>query len=474
MNPADPNLELYRSVLHLSWKERRQRMQHLPRSERERVRTTVEREDHAQRLQENIAGRDLIQMALLDPSKIIERLPLKYALLGRTTYQYDEDKMVTRITNDVARSSQTLVDMMANFDRGARPLPLEAWKLVYCDVYYVDGGDATLQEVYEARLREDELQTPAARARELVRYNALKRARRNSKWMIPAIERLSLEEKTQPDPKDKEAYQRLLEQSHDRELKEKLMKQTFYKQALERVWKQVSPEPPVWVRHILHAQQQWGFVYYLSREADQRYGRNWQLTWDQIDNHCSPTRVTYASIHSQGTANWIKMQELETENWPIFNQNDNIAEDEDLRKHFKQYIEEGRSQTRENERNKGTSSEDNDGILSPGLLRNTFIVIPAELVSGNLGRRESEILDPYWVWAYDADWDGSAEETISSGEKYQGRVKVAIWSVNSWFYAARWEGVNLRDMWLKAQQHPEKLWICYSKELEEWDHEPYI
>lgn len=113
-------------------------------------------------------------------------------------------------------------------------------------------------------------------------------------------------------------------------------------------------------------------------------------------------------------------------------------------------------------------------VLSPGFLRNTFIVIPIELVDGNRSIEESDLLDPCWVWAYDADWDSSQGETVFNGEKYQGRVKVAKWSLNSWFYGARWEGVSLRDMWLKAQQHPEKMWICYAKELEEWDHEPYV
>ncbi|KAI7762972.1 hypothetical protein LZL87_013074 [Fusarium oxysporum] len=100
--------------------------------------------------------------------------------------------------------------------------------------------------------------------------------------------------------------------------------------------------------------------------------------------------------------------------------------------------------------------ENDDDLLSPGILRNTFIVIPIEFVSGNLNIEEKE------------------EETIVDREKYQGRVKVAKWSVNSWFYAARWEGVSLRDMWLKAQQHPDKLWICYTREFEQWDHEPFI
>lgn len=96
------------------------------------------------------------------------------------------------------------------------------------------------------------------------------------------------------------------------------------------------------------------------------------------------------------------------------------------------------------------------------------------MISGSRNREERDLIDPCWVWAYDADWDSSEEETVVDGEKYQGRVKVAKWSLEAWLYAARWEGVNLKDMWLKAQQHPEKFWICYTKRLEEWDHEPYI
>ncbi|KAI8721470.1 hypothetical protein NCS52_00594600 [Fusarium sp. LHS14.1] len=157
-----------------------------------------------------------------------------------------------------------------------------------------------------------------------------------------------------------------------------------------------------------------------------------------------------------------------------------MAEDDDLRKHFKEYIKENRSQTQEDEKRKRNkkkykkNKKENDDLLSPGLLRNTFIIIPMEFVFGNRSREEGDFFDPCWVWAYDADWDSSEEETVFNGEKYQGRVKVAMWSVKSWFYAARWEGVSLRDMWLKAQQHPEKLWVCYTKRLEEWDHEPYI
>ncbi|TWU72922.1 hypothetical protein ED733_000324 [Metarhizium rileyi] len=76
----------------------------------------------------------------------------------------------------------------------------------------------------------------------------------------------------------------------------------------------------------------------------------------------------------------------------------------------------------------------------------------------------------------DANWEPaiSTEKTTLNGSEYQSRVKVAIYCLDAWFYAARYEGISIYDMWLKAQKHHQKLWICYSKTLEEWDHEPYI
>ena len=151
-------------------------------------------------------------------------------------------------------------------------------------------------------------------------------------------------------------------------------------------------------------------------------------------------------------------------------------------RHFKQYIEDNLSKTQEdgkmkkmmNKKKKYRGLKEYTDALSPGLQRNTFIVIPIELVEGNRKVREGDFLDPCWVWAYDAGWDSSQAETAINGEKYQGRVKVAKDSLNSWFYGACWEGVSLRDMWLKAQRHPDKMWVCHTKALEEWDHEPYI
>ncbi|KIL89255.1 hypothetical protein FAVG1_07649 [Fusarium avenaceum] len=458
----DPNLDLYKSLLHLPPWEQDERMAHLPQEELGRIREIIRTEKNAQRLKESIAGRDLVQVALADPSEITKDTQLQYTLLGRTIYSRDERVMVKRITNNIADSGTNLIRDTQGFDSLALPLCLDAWKLVYCDIYYVDGGSATLQEIYEARLQEEELQTSNARARELVRDDDLKQARRNAKWMIPAIDRLSAEEIVRPGPEDETIYQMVLKLSEDKESTESDWKYRFHEKTLERTWKQVSPAPPAWMQKILDSQHQWGFIYYLSRDVD--------------DN--TPLRVTWGSIHCQGSGNRKALEHLSTENWPIFHPEENMAEDDDLRKHFKDYSGKNLSKTQEDEKRKRNKKKmknwkESDDLLSPGLLRNTFIVIPAELISGNRSREENDFLDPYWVWAYDADWD-SSEETVFNGKKYQGRVKVAMWSVNSWFYGARWEGVSLRDMWLKAQQHPEKLWECKTKRLEEWDHEPYV
>ncbi|KAF5694861.1 hypothetical protein FDENT_990 [Fusarium denticulatum] len=161
-------------------------------------------------------------------------------------------------------------------------------------------------------------------------------------------------------------------------------------------------------------------------------------------------QLSWPDIHCQGKADELKA--LKTENWATPPPYEGLTEEDAFCRHFREHRK---------------------SLLSPGILHNTFIVIPIELIPDD---PDDDELDPCWVWAYDADWDRDPEETICNGEKYQGRVKVPIVALEGWFYAARWEGggVNLRDMWLKAQTHQNNLWICDSKELEEWDHEPYV
>ncbi|SCV40085.1 uncharacterized protein FFB14_07387 [Fusarium fujikuroi] len=425
----DTNLELYRSLLNLGPVERHERMLHLPRSERFRVASIVEREKLNRRLQERLAGRDLVEMALSNPSEFHDNVLLQNALLGRTSFYPDEAKMIERIVG-AQYSGEGLFDKIANFDQEYYvAMPIDAWKLVYCDLYYIEGANScSLQDIYESRLREEELQTPAARARENIRCDVIKVARRNAKWVLSELDRLSDEEKTQS-----------LED---------------FGEMVRTIWKRASHVPPVWIQEILRAQQPWGFVYYKAKEVKEAYDPRWDSLLDMV-NH-SPMlslardvrEATYFSIHCQGKRN--DLAALHTEVWATVSPKGDLAEDDGFRQHFKQFRQ---------------------SLSSPGVLQTTFIVIPIGLVSES----EYEEVHPYWVWAYDADWDSCTEETVSSScEEYQGRVKVSVYSLNAWFYAARWEGVSLRDMWLKAQQHEDKVWICYSNEMEQWDHEPYV
>ncbi|EMT72136.1 hypothetical protein FOC4_g10003992 [Fusarium odoratissimum] len=93
--------------------------------------------------------------------------------------------------------------------------------------------------------------------------------------------------------------------------------------------------------------------------------------------------ATWMNIHCQGEENRRQvLKPLLTEDWPIYRVTPELAEDEDLRKHFKQY------------------KQDKEYLLSSGILRNTFIIIPIELIpelpkDGEFTANHN--LDPYWV-----------------------------------------------------------------------------
>ncbi|RKK74462.1 hypothetical protein BFJ71_g17269 [Fusarium oxysporum] len=318
------------------------------------------------------------------------------------------------------KNGESLISSVASLDGPTYPaITKDAWILVYCDLFYVDGNDITLHEVYTSRLEEERVQTRSEQAREVARHDEMKVARRNARWMIPALERLSDEEFSQPDFSD----------------------------TLHEIWKQVSHPPPTWVQHILDAQQPWGFTYYKTREVEEKYGHTWGDTWIMI---IDMPQHSWSGIHCQGKAD--ELMALKTEDWATPLPHDGLTEEDAFRKHFREHRK---------------------SLSSPGILQNTFIVIPIEQIPND---PDDEDLDLCWVWAYDADWESASEEIISNGEKYQGRVKVPIDALEGWFYTARWEGegVSLRDMWLKAQKHQDSLWICNSKEMEEWDHEPFV
>jgi len=103
-----------------------------------------------------------------------------------------------------------------------------------------------------------------------------------------------------------------------------------FRQTLIKVWKQESHPPPSWIQNIIDVRKQWGFVYYMSTEVDQKYGYDWETIWERIQESSAPKMTTYFSIHCQG--NRPTLQRLATEDWPTFHANSTFTEDNDFRK----------------------------------------------------------------------------------------------------------------------------------------------
>ena len=61
-----------------------------------------------------------------------------------------------------------------------------------------------------------------------------------------------------------------------------------------------------------------------------------------------------------------------------------------------------------------------------------------------------------WIWAYETNFTPSAALPTETGvEKYAGKIKVALDSLFTWFYAARKEEIYSMDLfWKKAQRQP--------------------
>lgn len=97
-------------------------------------------------------------------------------------------------------------------------------------------------------------------------------------------------------------------------------------------------------------------------------------------------------------------------------------------------------------------------------MSNTFIVFNKESTAKYF---ENPTLEEHrlnniesWVWAYDANFvpDLSAP-TDTSEEKYQGRLRVSLSCLFTWFYAVRaTEKYTMKQLWEKAQTQLGKRW----------------
>ena len=135
-------------------------------------------------------GVDLVAMALENPLEVI-RSPRRAALLGQMPYIGDQMLLVKRITEDRYSSVHTLIYYACQpHIRYKTPPTVDIWKFIVCDCRYVEDS-ADLDRAYRAQLLAEELQTPEERAKEAVRLPEEKEARRNARWMIPGLQKVS-------------------------------------------------------------------------------------------------------------------------------------------------------------------------------------------------------------------------------------------------------------------------------------------
>ncbi|KAI8190869.1 hypothetical protein K4K51_000680 [Colletotrichum sp. SAR 10_75] len=142
---------------------------------------------------------------------------LRRVVLIQAAYPFDEEAFVKIITNGAFSSYAYLVAVAIKPDDGRLPPLLDVFKLI-----------VSVHDIYDARLREEDLQTPVALAKEIVRSGDQKAARRNARLIIQQLERISPEELAQMD-RDED-------------------------NAINAIWKRVSHPPSAWVRQIADAQ----------------------------------------------------------------------------------------------------------------------------------------------------------------------------------------------------------------------------
>lgn len=54
----------------------------------------------------------------------------------------------------------------------------------------------------------------------------------------------------------------------------------------------------------------------------------------------------------------------------------------------------------------------------------------------------------------------TAESVLADEDGYEGRIKVDIHVLFSWFYYARLQGTDMKHMWHKAKNMPNQTWSC--------------
>jgi hypothetical protein len=78
-----------------------------------------------------------------------------------------------------------------------------------------------------------------------------------------------------------------------------------------------------------------------------------------------------------------------------------------------------------------------------------------------------EDIPPVFIWAYDPDWTPPDPDSRADEDGYEGRVKVPLPLLYTWFYFARKDGIyDLKELWKKALEHPDEIWRCKQHHLD--------
>ncbi|RFU36316.1 hypothetical protein B7463_g48, partial [Scytalidium lignicola] len=92
--------------------------------------------------------------------------------------------------------------------------------------------------------------------------------------------------------------------------------------------------------------------------------------------------------------------------------------------------------------------------LNPRILSNTFLFVTSEVM-----KAVGDMSNP-WIWAYESNFTPSETTQDAVGtDRYNGRLKVNLRSLFTWFYAVRSEKLyTMQQFWEKAQRDPEQAW----------------
>ncbi|OBT80499.1 hypothetical protein VF21_00857 [Pseudogymnoascus sp. 05NY08] len=96
---------------------------------------------------------------------------------------------------------------------------------------------------------------------------------------------------------------------------------------------------------------------------------------------------------------------------------------------------------------------------NPRILTNTFLLVTPEVVNACINTRTP------WIWAYDAKFVPSTTpppppaDSAAGAEHYEGRLKVSLYTLLTWFYAVRSEELySMALFWELAQKQPVQAW----------------